>query len=178
MRIELFGSEGMRSLEITAPTVTPPATQATPTALSPATLQEVIRLMPRRWLNMDELVTQLSQVHGITVNTVTVAEAIAHCEVEVKGIGTQQEIRRHDDKACEQHRKASFACAGEMRKRLAHEGVDWDMLWDWVRREYNVKSRTQMSAPQWAGLSGELNAARREIVLFRSLVERIKRETA
>lgn len=167
MRIELFGSNGKRSLQLSHKTAfhnTTATTAANNTtlALSPTTLQEVIRLMPRRWYNMDELVYQLSQIHGIPSNTRAVSEAVASCELEVKGIGTEAEVRRHDDKECALHRKASFACAGKMRKRLEKENVSWDMLWDFIKAEYGVESRTQMSAFQWTALSAELNAAARD----------------
>ena len=173
MKINLFGSEGNRTLEVRTPSQAP-TTQPQSTALSPATLQEVIRLMPRRWLNMSELVIQLTRIHGIPADAHSVTEAIAYCEVETRGVGTQQEVRRHDDKASEQHRKATFACMAKLRPRLKRYNVTDDQLWDSIKERYGIESRTQLDTPQWASLAAELNAALRDTRLLKFLLENVK----
>ena len=173
MNVQLHGVTGTRTLAVKdVPTPTAPAPQES-LSLSPATLQEVLRLMPRRWLNMSEITMQLILIHGIRVSTGAVTEAVTHCEVERRGVGTQQEVRRHDDKACELHRKACFAVVSKLRPKLQKAKISEDTLWDWVKREYNVESRTQLDVFQWVTLSAELNAAHRDNELFKVLLKRI-----
>ena len=173
-KVELHGAEGTRTLDIKA---TSPRTGIEETiVLSPLTIQEVIRLMPRRWINVDEIVIQLKRVHGIQAGHRAVEDALKYCELERKGIGIQMEIRRHDDGASIQHRKACFVAIRELSKSLQKFEIDEDIFWEWVKKEYNVESRTQMDAYQWAGLSAELNAARRDYGMLKYLARRINRE--
>ena len=171
-KVELHGAEGTRTLDIK---VTSPRTGIEETVvLSPLTIQEVIRLMSRRWINIDELVIQLKKVHGIQATHRTVEEALKYCELERKGIGIQMEIRRHNDKASIQHQKASFAAARKLTAPLQRFQIDQDTLWEWVKKEYNVESRTQLDPYQWATLSAELNTALRDYEMLKILARRIK----
>jgi len=173
-KVQLYGSQGTRTLDIKK--TSPRSGIEETTVLSPVTLQEVIQLLPRRWYNIDELVTYLKKGHSITAPHRVVEEALKYCELERKGIGIQMEIRRFDDGACIQHRKASFAAARKLRPHLEKAGIDDDTLWEWVKIEYNVESRTQMDPYQWASLSAEFNAALRDRKMLYFLIERIERK--
>lgn len=175
MHINLYGSNGQRSLKINTPQTAHSIVDTKEHQhLSPLTLQTVIDGLPRRFYNMDELVTQLSQIHGISVSTATVAKSVASCELEVKGIGTEQQVRRHDDGESIQHQKASFAAARKLTTPLQKFEIDQDTLWEWVKKEYNVESRTQLDPYQWATLSAEFNSALRDHEMLKILARRIK----
>lgn len=177
MQIQLHGSGGTRTLTVRSPQATTP--KETPSLqLSPATLFEVLRTMKRRWYNVDEIVTQLKDVHGISTNARVVATAAHQCELERKGIGTQMEVRRHDDAASKRPRKACFAASRRLRSPLKLAGISEEALWDWVKAEYNVESRTQMCAHQWSALSAHFNACLRNHQLLHSLIQQIKRVKA
>lgn len=134
-KVVLHGINGTRTLDIKRPS--PRGNTEEIVVLSPATLQAVIRTMPRRWLNVDELVIQLKRIHGIPASHQTVEEALKYCELEKKGIGTDMEVRRHDDGECVQPRKAAFAAAKELLPRLKQANINSDTLWEWIIKNRN-----------------------------------------
>lgn len=171
-KVNLYGSDGVRSLEVNPASDLPISKDEK--VLSPITLQEIIKLMPRRWYNISELVKLLTKYHQIPANHEMVFDALKYCELEMKGIGHDMSVRRHDDEESEIHRKASFAAARKLRPLLEKSGIDEDTLWDWVKSEYNVQSRTQMDPYQWSSLSAHFNAALRDRKLLKYLVQQIQ----
>ena len=70
--------------------------------------------------------------------------------------------------------KASFASAGDLQNRLDGKGISKENLWDYVKKQFNVTSRTEMNEEQWATLSAELRAAKTTPSLFEALCKRIE----
>lgn len=169
-KVELHGTQGTRTLEVKHP----PKTSTQQTKLSPKKLQEVIQLMPRRWINIDEIITQLHRKHSIKVSHEIVIETLKNCEFEHKGVNKKIQVRRHDDGASIPHRKATFAAVRKLQPALKKANIDEDTFWNWIKIEYNVESRTQMDPYQWATLSANLNACLRDPQIFHYLVRQIK----
>ena len=77
--------------------------------------------------------------------------------------------------ANERNRRACFAAARNLSKKLKRAEISQDDLWQWIKNEYNVESRKQLESHQWAAISAELNACVRDHKLCHYMIQRIKR---
>ena len=176
MLINLFGPEGSRQFSPVPSSAPEPSIPVQESSLDPKTLVAVIESMTvSRWYNLDEILIQLSRIHGITVSPNAIAVAATEAKIETRGAGRDLEMRIHDEDACAVHRKSAFACARELQPRLTRTGIGAEMLWGYVKKTFSVRSRSEMTAPQWATLSAELHAARRDPRLFQYFVNSIRR---
>ena len=168
-KVTLYGDQESRTINVD------PIKKGTP-KVSPNTIQKLLDEFPRRWTNVDEIVIQLKLLYQIQTSHADILEAIDYCQVEKKGKGHQIEIRRQEDEASVQHRKAAFAASHKLIPLLVKDGIDKETFWEWVKHEYNVKNKSELDPHQWCTLSAEMNAALREEELRKYLVKRIKGE--
>ena len=177
MLINLFGPEGSRQFSPVPSSSPEPSISVQESSLDPKTLVAVIESMTvSRWYNLDEILIQLSRIHGITVSPNAIAIAATEAKIETRGAGRDLEMRIHNEEACATHRKSAFACARQLQPKLTRAGIDVETFWGYVKKTFSVRSRSEMTAPQWATLSAELHAARRDIRLFGFLVNAIRRD--
>lgn len=80
------------------------------------------------------------------------------------------------DDAAENHRKASFAAMRRLKPHLRKHGVTETDIWEGIKQKANVKSRSELTARNWAIVSAQLNAALRSQTLLGDLVKRYKQE--
>ena len=69
--------------------------------------------------------------------------------------------------------KRCFAIVKKFESKLIDNNISPENFWNWVRMQYQVDSRTEMSPQQWAELAAELDAAERTPVKFNDLVNSI-----
>ena len=69
--------------------------------------------------------------------------------------------------------KAAFAIANKLEPDLEKQGISKEMLWDYVKRKFDVEKRNQMTEKQWTQLSAEFKAAETTSKLFEQLIKRI-----
>ena len=177
-KITLYGTAGAREIFLPAPTprqtpvpktTTPVQSTATAvdvTSLTPTTVMQVIQQMPHRWLNVDEIVIQLKSVHKVACHAREVEAVLRNAPVQWRRWRNRTEVRHNDANAADVHRKSCFACVRELKPYLNKLGVSTDELWDAIKKRYGVESRTELDTHQWASLSGELQAAKRNKVLL------------
>ena len=72
------------------------------------------------------------------------------------------------------HRKAVFACIDELLNRFRLAGVGHGDYWSMVKHQHGITSRKELTACQWAMLSANLNACRRDPAMFDQLVREVK----
>ena len=176
IEITLGGPNGQRTTTLSfAPP--PQAPQPTPTAprvsLTRDGLQRLLSQMPHRWYNAGELVIEL-QIHNIQTNHQAVTALLDACDVETRTRGNWTEYRRTDKKASEVHRRSCFACVRAFVPTLKRHRLTEADLWDAMKDEYNVASRSELDTPQWASLSATFQAAKRDAVLMNVLIKRVK----
>ena len=62
----------------------------------------------------------------------------------------------------------------KLKDKLEQQGVKEKDFWGYVKRQYHVESRSDMTESQWMQLSKELQEAEGGAESFKSLVTRIK----
>lgn len=70
--------------------------------------------------------------------------------------------------------KNVFATALRLKDKLEQQGIKGKDFWDYVRRKYQVESRSDMTESQWTQLSKELQEAESSAEAFKSLITQIK----
>ena len=69
--------------------------------------------------------------------------------------------------------KAAFAIANKLTPALEKADVSKEMLWEYVKRKFEVDSRNDMTEMQWTELAAQLTAAQTTPELFDQLVKQI-----
>ena len=80
-----------------------------------------------------------------------------------------QEIKRNRTDAEIQ----SFAIINSLSARFVNASLSTDAVWEWVKAEYEVDSRTELDERQWAVVSARLSAAQRDKQLFSVLCKAV-----
>lgn len=78
------------------------------------------------------------------------------------------------DNADSRHRKAVFAALSDMQTLFDTAGISEADYWSMIQSEFEIGSRSELSAPMWARLGATLNAARRHPCIFNRLVAKVK----
>ena len=145
IEVQLYGWDGTRSMRCA--TASQPIQQKTQhMALTQGGLQRLLQRMPHRWYNAAELVTELQQ-YGIQTHHAAVTEMLNQCDMETRTVGNWTEYRRSDTKASAVHRRSCFACIRELKPQMERRGITTAELWDSLKREYNVTSRSETGHP-------------------------------
>ena len=82
--------------------------------------------------------------------------------------------KKNTDPAATRHRKASFACMRKLKPLLAKHNVSDEDVWRYIKEFYKVKSRTELSAQEWAVISAKLNAAYRNNKILIGIVNAVQ----
>ena len=70
--------------------------------------------------------------------------------------------------------KTSFAIINSLKPQLTTAGLTEESVWEWVKSEYDVQSRSELNEESWAIVSARLSAAQRDQQLFSVLCEAVK----
>ena len=79
---------------------------------------------------------------------------------------------RNTDPASEQHRRASFASLRKISPRM-HPTVSETDVWNYIKDEYGVTSRSHLYTEEWARVSAQFNAADRSTELLKDLIHQV-----
>ena len=71
-------------------------------------------------------------------------------------------------------KKTAFAIIDTLKPQLAIAGLSEESVWEWVKSEYGVQSRSELSEIQWAIVSARLSAAQRDHQLFSVLCDAVR----
>ena len=70
-------------------------------------------------------------------------------------------------------RRSAYAAMSDLQECFYVAGIDTDQVWEFIKSEHGVASRSKWTAPQWARIAAELQGARRDDALFTVLLDRI-----
>jgi len=68
----------------------------------------------------------------------------------------------------------AFALVRTLESRLQKAGLSAEAVWNWVKKQHNVESRSDLTEKQWVVLSARLFAAHRHPQLFDQLCKNIR----
>lgn len=81
---------------------------------------------------------------------------------------------QHNDDGIGYARRMCFAFAKELMPRLNEHDISEADYWDYVKADFGVDSRSELTALQWIKISARLHSAKRHKVLFDELCEKVK----
>lgn len=80
----------------------------------------------------------------------------------------------HEEIADEGHnRRGAFAAMRDLSDRFADAGLHTEQVWDYLKADAGVETRSQLTAVQWASIACRLQALRRNPMLFEVFVDGI-----
>ena len=72
------------------------------------------------------------------------------------------------------NQRSCFAAAKALQSELQRAGISDTEFWTYVKGQYDVKSRSEMTPQQWAELGAELQAAKQDATAFGELTMKVK----
>ena len=70
-------------------------------------------------------------------------------------------------------RRSSYASMSDMQEQFSAAGLETDQVWESIKAEYKVESRSHLTGMQWATIAAQLNSARRDAHMFKIFVDGI-----
>ena len=70
-------------------------------------------------------------------------------------------------------RRSSYAAMSDLQVQFSAAGIETEQVWEFIKTEYSVDSRSKLTGKQWAIVACQLQSARREPQLFDLLIDRI-----
>ena len=70
-------------------------------------------------------------------------------------------------------RRSSYAAITDLREQFSTAGIETDQVWQFIKTEYSVDSRSKLTGMQWARIAAELQSARRDAHMFKIFVDGI-----
>ena len=64
----------------------------------------------------------------------------------------------------------------DLREQFSIAGLETDQVWESIKAEYKVESRSELTGMQWARIAAELQSSRREASLLKIFVDGIPDE--
>ena len=70
-------------------------------------------------------------------------------------------------------RRSAYAAMSDLRDQFSIAGLETDQVWESIKAEYKVESRSHLTGMQWARIAAELQSSRREASLLKIFVDGI-----
>ena len=70
-------------------------------------------------------------------------------------------------------RRSAYAAMSDLREQFSAAGICTDQVWESIKAEYKVESRSHLTGMQWARIAAELQSSRREASLLKIFVDGI-----
>ena len=70
-------------------------------------------------------------------------------------------------------RRSSYAAMTDLREQFSAAGIETDQVWEFIKTEYSVDSRSKLTGKQWATIACQLQSARRDAHMFKIFVDGI-----
>ena len=71
-------------------------------------------------------------------------------------------------------RRTAFAIASQLKPKLDKQSITPDDLWAYIKVDFGVDSRSELSELDWVKVAARLHSAQRHKILFDELCEKIK----
>ena len=70
-------------------------------------------------------------------------------------------------------RRSAYAAMSDLQEQFSAAGLETDSVWEFIKSEYKVESRSKLTGMQWARIAAELQGARRDDTLLKILIDSI-----
>ena len=70
-------------------------------------------------------------------------------------------------------RRSSYAAMRDLQEQFSAAGIETSQVWEFIKAEYSVDSRSKFTGQQWATIAAQLNSARRDAPMFKIFVDGI-----
>ena len=70
-------------------------------------------------------------------------------------------------------RRSAYAAMHDLQEPFSAAGIETDQVWEHLKDRYSVNSRSLFSGLQWATIAAELQACRRDAIIFKGFVDSI-----
>ena len=70
-------------------------------------------------------------------------------------------------------RKSAYAAMPQLQERFSIVGIEVSQVWEFIKAEYSVDSRSKFTAKQWAFIAAQLQSACQDSNLFKMFVDGI-----
>ena len=70
-------------------------------------------------------------------------------------------------------RRSAYAAMSDLRDQFSAAGIETSQVWEFIKAEYSVDSRSKFNLQQWATIAAQLNSARRDAHMFKIFVDGI-----
>ena len=70
-------------------------------------------------------------------------------------------------------RRSSYAAMSDLQEQFSAAGIETSQVWEFIKAEYSVDSRSKFTGQQWATIAAQLNSARRDAHMFKIFVDGI-----
>ena len=70
-------------------------------------------------------------------------------------------------------RRSAYAAMSDLREQFSAAGICTDQVWEFIKAQYCVDSRSKLTGKQWATIACQLQSARREPQMFKVYVDGI-----
>ena len=70
-------------------------------------------------------------------------------------------------------RRSAYAAMRDLQEQFSAAGICTDQVWEFIKTEYSVDSRSKLTGKQWATIACQLQSARRDTHMFKIFVDGI-----
>ena len=70
-------------------------------------------------------------------------------------------------------RRSAYAAMHDLQEQFSAAGIETKQVWESIKAEYKVESRSHLTGMQWARIAAELQSSRREASLLKIFVDGI-----
>ena len=70
-------------------------------------------------------------------------------------------------------RRSAYAAMRDLQEQFSAAGIETSQVWESIKAEYKVESRSHLTGMQWARIAAELQSSRREASLLKIFVDGI-----
>ena len=89
-------------------------------------------------------------------------------------IGHLHEVPEQDTDGKAYHRRAAFARMKALDEHLKDARTPHGHAWNYIKAQYGVQSRSELTAEQWAIISARLDACKKDYQLCQQFIEQVK----
>ena len=70
-------------------------------------------------------------------------------------------------------RRSAYAAMSDLQAQFSVAGIETEQVWEFIKTEYSVDSRSKLTGKQWATIACQLQSARRDAHMFKIFVDGI-----
>ena len=70
-------------------------------------------------------------------------------------------------------RRSAYAAMSDLQAQFSVAGIETEQVWEFIKTEYSIDSRSKLTGKQWATIACQLQSARRDAHMFKIFVDGI-----